>query len=109
MTVEDLTIREARELSAVFGGASTACPFRVGSAYMIRTVTMTWTGRVREIIGAFLVLDEAAWIADTGRFSEAACAENLSEVEYVGSGVVVALGAVVDARPWLSAMPTDTK
>ena len=112
MTIEDMTIGEAREIAGLFSQQATAakpCPFQVGEAYLIRTVTMAWTGRVSAIVGDFLVLETAAWIADTGRYGEAVDTEHLNEVEAVADPVIVALGAVVDARRWPGALPTETK
>jgi len=43
-------------------------PFEVGREYFFRTVTFHVTGRVKDIVGKFLVLEDAAWIADSGRF-----------------------------------------
>lgn len=45
-------------------------PFEIGGEYFIRTVTYHLTGRVIDIVGKFLVLEDAAWIADSGRFNE---------------------------------------
>jgi hypothetical protein len=45
-------------------------PFKIGLSYFFRTVTYHLTGRVKAVIGKFLVLEEAAWIADSGRFNE---------------------------------------
>jgi len=45
-------------------------PFKIGVSYFFRTVTYHLTGRVKEVIGKFLVLEDAAWIADSGRFNE---------------------------------------
>lgn len=86
------------------------CPFKVGQAYLIRTVTMTWLGRVVDIVGDFLVLDSAAWIADTGRFHLASTPGALEEVEPApGQPVFVCLEAVVDACPWNAPMATKPK
>jgi hypothetical protein len=106
--IESLTLGELREVARMFSGASAQkpCPFVPGAAYLIRTVTHYWTGRVREQVGDFLVLDSAAWIPDTGRYSQATTEGALKEVEPVGDGVIVGLGAVVDARPWSGTLPT---
>lgn len=45
-------------------------PFEIGGEYFIRTVTHHLTGRVKDIVGKFLILEDAAWIADSGRFNE---------------------------------------
>jgi hypothetical protein len=110
VNISDLTVGQVREIGALLGGTSgKACPFKIGSAYMIRTVTMTWTGRVDGIVGDFLVLNEAAWIADTGRFHLATDEAHLSEIEPVGDGVIVGLGSIVDAKPWTTPLPKTVK
>ena len=43
-------------------------PFEIGKEYFMRTVTYHLTGRVKDIVGKFLILEDAAWIADSGRF-----------------------------------------
>ncbi len=45
-------------------------PFKIGKSYFFRTVTYHLTGMVTAIVGKFLVLEDAAWIADSGRFNE---------------------------------------
>ena len=45
-------------------------PFKIGVSYFFRTVTYHLTGRVKSVVGKFLVLEDAAWIADSGRFNE---------------------------------------
>lgn len=45
-------------------------PFKIGKSYFFRTVTYHLTGRVKAVVGKFLVLEDAAWIADSGRFSD---------------------------------------
>ncbi len=112
--LDDLTIGEARELSAMFNPTprtrgTRPCPFKVGDAYLIRTVTNYWTGRVEAVVGAFLVLSDAAWIADTGRYSEAKDEEHLKEVEPCDEPVFVSLGSVIDARLWTSTLPRKVK
>lgn len=86
-----------------------ALPWKVGAAYLIRTVTMAWTGRVVAVYEHEIVLDEAAWIPDTGRYHRATIAAALLEVEPAGDGIVIGRGSVVDARPWTSALPSKAK
>jgi hypothetical protein len=45
-------------------------PFEIGKEYFIRTVTYHLTGRLKDIVGKFLILEDCAWIADSGRFHE---------------------------------------
>jgi hypothetical protein len=73
-------------------------PYKIGANYLIRTVTMIDTGRLVEVTDHELVLEDAAWIADTGRFSDALRRCDFNEIEPFPSGrVIVGRGAVVDA------------
>jgi hypothetical protein len=55
------------------------------------------------------VLNEAAWIADTGRFGECIEMGSLSEVEAVTADVVVNTDSIVDAYVWRHLLPKETK
>ena len=84
--------------------------FKVGKAYLIRTVTNYWTGRLLRIGPHELTLGEAAWIADTGRYSQAFSGPDaLSEVEPVSGNVIIGRGSVVDAVEWVHALPSVLK
>jgi hypothetical protein len=86
-------------------------PFVKDAAYLIRTVTMTLTGKVDRVVGQFVVLKAAAWIADTGRFNEAIKIgeSKLSEVEPVEVDVFVGVGSIVDVYEWKHALPRAVK
>lgn len=77
----------------------------IGSNVFVRTVTSYFTGRLVGVRDGFLVLGEAAWVADTGRFSAALKAGTLAEVEPYPDEVLVALTAVVDVCLWPHALP----
>lgn len=84
-------------------------PFPVGDAVIIRTVTLYYTGRVQRVEAGFVVLTDAAWIADTGRWSTAMTSGVLGEIEPYPGEVAVSLGAVIDVAPWSHTLPRDTK
>jgi hypothetical protein len=44
--------------------------WEIGQSYLIRTVTHYYTGRLVAVDGNELLIEEAAWIADTGRFAD---------------------------------------
>ena len=110
MNVDDLTVRQVRKLSAMFGPTTDLepTPFGIGSAYLIRTVTYHAVGRVVKRTGDFLELESASWVADSGKFSTAIACGSLKEVEYVGQ-MIVALGAICDAFPWDHRLPAITR
>jgi hypothetical protein len=81
-------------------GSTSGTPFEIGKAYLIRTVTMILTGRVIGVVGLFLVIDDAAWVADTGRFSEALKTGKINEVEPAEGNVFVGLSSIIDVYEW---------
>ncbi len=111
MNIEDLTIKEARELAKIFCGSTAEIkhPFAIGKNYFIRTVTHHHTGRLVEVTPTELVLEDAAWIADSGRLSNALKSSTFSEVEPFPSGrVIIGRGALVDAVE-ISTIPLSQK
>lgn len=83
-------------------------PFLPGQSYFIRTITYHLTGEVVGIVGQFLILRKAAWIADSGRFMQAIQDGALSEVEPVGEAIVN-LASITDAFPWKHPLPEKQK
>ena len=73
MNIDTMTIGEAREIASLFNGnkPSSDSHWEIGKCYLIRTVTMIDTGRLVAVTDKELVLEDAAWIPDTGRFSDA--------------------------------------
>ena len=84
-------------------------PFKVGANYFIRTVTYFATGKVKAIVGQFIVLEEAAWIADTGRFMQAIMEGKLNEVEPVSVDMFINLNSITDAFVWKHKLPREQK
>lgn len=84
-------------------------PFQVGKNYFIRTVTYFATGRIKAIVGSFLVLEEAAWIADTGRFRQAIMEGTLNEVEPVEVDMFLNIASITDAFVWKHDLPRKQK
>jgi len=88
----------------------TAPGWKIGSAYLIRTVTMIQTGRLVAVTEHELILEDAAWIADTGRFSDALRGGGFLEVEPFPDGeVIVGRGAVIDACAVPFSLPREKK
>jgi hypothetical protein len=80
-----------------------------GDTLIIRTVTMNLTGKVVDTSPTWIVLDDAAWIADSGRWSKAIQTGELNEIEPMGDGVRVARAAIVDVTPWRHGLPVNVK
>lgn len=101
MDINSLTIGEAKELARMFGGnvSDQKNDFSewVGKKVFIRTVTHHYTGLVKKLTGSnSCILDEAAWIADSGRFANALKSCNFDEVEPYPGLVQINYGAVLD-------------
>ena len=115
MTIENLTIAEARELHNLFGAGTESniavqTAFQIGENYLIRTVSMTNTGKVVSVSEHEVVLEQAAWVADTGRFSAAIESCVFSEVEPFPDGkqVIVGRSAIIDAVQ-INTLPRNLK
>ena len=82
----------------------------VGHCWFFRTVTYHIVGRVIcEMADAnILVLEDASWIADSGRFMQAIKDGTLKEVELLGQWCVN-LDTVTDFGPWRHPLPTEQK
>ena len=85
-------------------------PFVIGKSYFIRTVTYHLVGTVTSCVGQFILLKDAAWVADSGRFTQALRDGTLNEVEPIPDGeAIVNLGAVTDAFIWAHTLPLTQK
>ena len=80
----------------------------VGKSFFFRTVTYHLVGKVIKRIGMFLQLENASWVADSGRFMNAIKEGKLNEVEPVGTAFVN-LESVTDFFPWRHALPEEQK
>lgn len=82
----------------------------VDGKYFFRTVTYFMVGKVKKIVGRFAYLEEASFIADTGRFSDFIKdgLQQATEVEPVGQQFVN-LDTVVDFFPWIHELPKKQK
>lgn len=83
--------------------------FEPGNKLFIRTVTYHLVGEVVALgDDGFVELKDAAWVADSGRFTQALEKGTLNEVEPVGVAWVNT-AAVTDAFPWKHALPLAQK
>ena len=91
--------------------AKVVSPLRLGNTVFCRTVTHYYTGRIVILSDSEIVLADAAWIADTGRFSVAMATGQLNEVEPYPDGQLVSLmrGAGCDVSDWPHRLPREAK
>jgi hypothetical protein len=104
--IEELIGNEKHETAS--GDGDESAVFVVGSSVFIRTVTYHCVGRVSEVRGRWVLIVDASWIADSGRFTQAIRDGALSEVEPVGC-MWLNTDTVVDVFPWAHALPMVQK
>ena len=100
MNIDDLTLGQVKQIQAMAGNAAPQSgPWIIGEHYVIRTVTMIQTGVLMAVHPQELVLSDAAWIADTGRWNNFLRDPNLAEeVEPFTAQVIVGRAAIIDCQ-----------
>lgn len=76
---------------------SEATFFQIGKIYLIRTVTMIYTGRIKAMSKNEILLENAAWIPETERWADTCKNEVFKEVEPYYRDVILFKGAILDA------------
>ena len=111
MDIDSLTIAQAREIRNALGNKTLSNhPYEIGENYFIQTVTHYYTGRLIQVLQNELILEEASWIADTGRFKEFIQDGKFNEVEPYPSGkLIIGRGSLVQAFEWTHKLPRDQK
>lgn len=112
MDIDKMTIAEVKHIQSLLkGGPEVHSPYRIGESYFFRFVTHYITGRVKRVTPKEIILTEAAWIADTGRFTQAIADGTLNEVEPFPQDeeVICGRGALVDAVRWKHPLPREQK
>ncbi len=71
--------------------------YKVGSDYVVRTVTMIYLGQVKREDSETLVLEDCAWIPDTSRWSEFLQGKKPNEMEPYQNDVIIYKSAILDA------------
>ena len=111
MDIDSLTIKEIKHIQSLLKGSGEALhPYKIGKSYFIRTVTHHLTGRLLKVTSKELVLEDAAWIADDGRFHQAIKDGILNEIEPFTDGeVIVGRSALIDCVEWKHELPRKQK
>jgi hypothetical protein len=98
MNLDELTLGQIKQIQSMCGSQnSEASPYVVGQNYFIRTVTHYYTGKLKQIFRDTLVLSEACWIADTGRFYDFLKEGKANEVEPFQKDVIIPKDSIVDS------------
>lgn len=82
-------------------------PYKVGNNVILKTVTDYYVGRILMVGEEEIVLVEASWVADTGRWSVALATgfDEDAEIEPCMDPVVVNRKALTAGTLWRHALP----
>ena len=111
ININELTLGQVKELQSLLGGSNQVSnhPYKIGEAYLIRTVTFIALGKLEWVGEHELVLSSASWVADTDRFYNALKDGKLKEVEPFINDEIVGRGSIVDATIWTHPLPREQK
>jgi hypothetical protein len=111
MNVNEMTVAQIKEIQSIFktkaAKRETLC--EAGRKYFIRTVTHHYTGHCTKCTHDFIEINDAAWIADDGRFHNFLKTGDANEVEPFINPVRIPVGCVVDVTEWQHALPRTLK
>ncbi len=111
-TINSLTLGDIKELRSILSGGNDAQPgtsMAIGQKVFIRSVTHYHVGRVVSVTAHEVALDDASWVADSGKWGEALAKGTLSEHEPFPGLAIVRLGAIVDWCEWAHDLPSEAK
>ena len=108
VNLDDLTIGQVKCMQSL-NTIKKDSPYKIGETYFIRTVTMSLVGKLVHVFDNELLLAEASWIADTGRFHQALKDGAFDEIEPFVNDVIVNRQAIIDATIWDHILPTTQK
>ena len=83
--------------------------FEIGQAYLIRTVTHIEVGRVKKIFDDFVLLEDASWIADTGRYHNCLTEGTFNEIEPYPIYTCINIRSIINFAPWPHDLPKNQK
>ncbi len=97
---------QLNDLKELIGQSTTSHSFKIGEKYLIRCITFYYVGEICAITDSDIVLQNASWVANTGRFHNALKDGSLEEVEPFINNVIVPRGCIVDATQWNHPLPS---
>ena len=114
MNIEELTLKQLREIAAI---VATPIPANhnwhplVGKNVIVRTVTMTYTGRMGSVTDTDFLLIDCSWIPNTERYMNFVATGAVKECEPYPDGMPVYInrGALLDVCELKASLPRNQK
>lgn len=107
--MDKLEIVKALLLDGNNKNEGTGFPYKVGDKVFIRTVTLYFLGRIKEIQNGFVVLEDSSWLQDTGtrlgEFIKKGYTSS-SEIEPIGDNAVQIVN-IIDCISWNHDLPKE--
>ena len=101
MNIDQMTYGELKQIAAMFQSPVSQNQhfFEIGKNYIVRTVTMIYTGKLVDVGATEIVLIDAAWIPETDRFMQFVAEGKIKECEPYPDGrrVIIGRGGLMDA------------
>jgi len=107
--IENLTLKQINEINKLSKNCNKPHPYKIGQNYFIRTVTYFFTGKLVEVLDYEIVIEDAAWIPDTGRYSDSFKTGEHSEVEPIEGKLIIGRQAIIDCTEWNKPLPRKQK
>lgn len=106
--IQNLTLKQINEINKM-NNLSKDHPYEIGRNYFVRTVTYFFTGKLISVFEYEIVFEDAAWIPDTGRYSDSFKTGEHSEVEPVNGKLIIGRQAIIDCTEWDKSLPRKQK
>jgi hypothetical protein len=113
MNIDQMTYGELKQIASMFQAPAPQSQhfFEIGKNYIVRTVTMIYTGKLVDVGATEIVLIDAAWIPETDRFMQFVAEGKIKECEPYPDGrrVIIGRGGLMDAFAVEWALPRSQK
>jgi hypothetical protein len=101
MNIDQMTYGELKQIASMFQASAPQSQhfFEIGKNYIVRTVTMIYTGKLVDVGATEIVLIDAAWIPETDRFMQFIADGKIKECEPYPDErrVIIGRGGLMDA------------
>ena len=112
MNIEDLTLKQIKEIQSMYsGGSKNESKYPVGQNVIVRTVTMIYTGMLKNVTNTDFVLTNCSWIPETGRYMSFVAEGKVKECEPYPEDLEVFInrGSLLDICELKTSLPRSQK
>jgi hypothetical protein len=106
--IESLTLKQIKEIKNLSENKNNH-PYIIGQNYFIRTITYFLVGNLVSVYEYELVIKDAAWIPETGRYSDSFKKGEFEEVEPLDGNIIIGRQSIIDCAQWTKELPRKQK